>query len=183
MSETTDTTSSALGQVLALVGTSPLTANKFDSWLREGTNEPITAADLTAVIPADIMNGLAEAANVSAADAATELAKELPTFVDALPADTVAPAVGTLLALGAADPLSDTAKALSDSQSRFQSNINTLNITVTNLSAARSRIQDTDYASTTAAYIQTNILVNAGNNVLAKVNQQPQMILILLRDM
>ncbi|MCB5908121.1 flagellin [Streptomyces pinistramenti] len=72
---------------------------------------------------------------------------------------------------------------LGSSQNRFQSNINTLSITVTNLTAARSRIQDTDYAAATASYIQTNILLKAGHNVLAKVNQQPQMILILVRDL
>ncbi|MFJ8473607.1 flagellin [Kitasatospora sp. NPDC094011] len=92
--------------------------------------------------------------------------------------------------LGAANPAGNTAKALGSlpgqpgtSQNRFQSNINALNITVTNLGAARSRIKDTDYASVTAQYIQINILMNAGQNVLAKVNQQPQMILILLRGM
>ncbi|MFD4530621.1 flagellin [Kitasatospora sp. NPDC058397] len=86
-------------------------------------------------------------------------------------------------AAGALDTLNSLRGDLGSSPDRFQSDINTLNATVTDLGAARSRITDTDYAAATAQYIQANILVNAGQNVLAKVNQQPQMIMILVRDL
>jgi flagellin len=55
---------------------------------------------------------------------------------------------------------------------RLSSTINNLQLFSENLSAANSRIRDTDYASETAKNTQLNILTNAGASVLAQTNAQ-----------
>jgi flagellin len=66
-------------------------------------------------------------------------------------------------------------------QNRFQSTIANLSTTAENLSAARSRIQDADFASETAALTRAQILQQAGTAMLAQANQVPQNVLSLLR--
>lgn len=68
-------------------------------------------------------------------------------------------------------------------QNRFESNIRTQDTGVVNLSAARERIEATDYALETANYTQASILQQAGIAVLAQVNSQPKNILPLLQQL
>jgi len=57
-------------------------------------------------------------------------------------------------------------------QNRLSSTVNNLQMTAENLSAANSRIRDTDYAQETAVNTKLNILTNAGASVLAQTNAQ-----------
>jgi len=66
-------------------------------------------------------------------------------------------------------------------QNRFESTIANLNNTVNNLSAARSRIEDADYATEVSNMTKAQILQQAGTSVLAQANQVPQTVLSLLR--
>ena len=66
-------------------------------------------------------------------------------------------------------------------QSRFDSVIGNLQISVENQSAARSRIMDTDFASETANLSRAQILQQAGNAMVAQANQLPQQVMALLR--
>ncbi|MGV7960908.1 FliC/FljB family flagellin [Photorhabdus tasmaniensis] len=66
-------------------------------------------------------------------------------------------------------------------QNRFESTVNNLNNTVNNLSAARSRIQDADYATEVSNMSRGQILQQAGTAVLVQANQVPQTVLSLLR--
>jgi flagellin len=50
-----------------------------------------------------------------------------------------------------------------------------------NLSAARSRVMDTDYASETATLTKGQILQQAATAMLAQANQMPNVILTLLK--
>ncbi|RUR31380.1 flagellin [Vreelandella nanhaiensis] len=68
-------------------------------------------------------------------------------------------------------------------QNRFESVIDGLNNSIVNLSAAQSRIQDTDYAKEVSNLIRAQILQQAGMSILAQANQQPQMILRLLEGL
>ncbi|MGY6028974.1 flagellin N-terminal helical domain-containing protein [Phytobacter sp. AG2a] len=70
---------------------------------------------------------------------------------------------------------------LGASQNRFESTITNLNNTVSNLTAARSRIQDSDYATEVSNMSRAQILQQAGSSVLAQANQVPQTMLSLLR--
>lgn len=66
-------------------------------------------------------------------------------------------------------------------QNRFESTISNLQTTAENLSASRSRIQDTDFASETANLTRSQILQQAGTAMLAQANALPQQVLTLLR--
>ncbi|HEX6397799.1 MAG TPA: flagellin, partial [Steroidobacteraceae bacterium] len=66
-------------------------------------------------------------------------------------------------------------------QNRFDSTINSLQAVSENLSASRSRIQDTDFAAETAALTRAQILQQAGTAMVAQANQVPQNVLSLLR--
>ncbi|MBY5924932.1 MULTISPECIES: FliC/FljB family flagellin [unclassified Halomonas] len=65
-------------------------------------------------------------------------------------------------------------------QNRFETAINNMATTETNLSAARSRIEDADYAVEVANMTRAQILQQAGTSVLAQANQVPQSVLSLL---
>ena len=65
-------------------------------------------------------------------------------------------------------------------QNRLEATDRNLGIRIENLSAARSRIIDADFASETAQYTQWNILQQAGASVLSQANQMPQVALQLL---
>jgi len=65
-------------------------------------------------------------------------------------------------------------------QNRFTSTISNLSVSIENLSASRSRIQDTDFASETAELTRNQILQQAGTAMLAQANQIPQGVLSLL---
>ncbi|WP_315637381.1 MULTISPECIES: flagellin [Microbacterium] len=66
-------------------------------------------------------------------------------------------------------------------QNRFESTINSLNVSAENLAAAESRIRDTDMASEMVKFTSANILSQAGTAMLAQANQANQGVLQLLR--
>ena len=66
-------------------------------------------------------------------------------------------------------------------QSRFETAVSNLESTSENLSASRSRIQDTDFASETAKLTRGQILQQAGTAMLAQANSLPNGVLSLLR--
>lgn len=76
----------------------------------------------------------------------------------------------------------DTTRAsLGAVQNRFESTISNLTNVSENASAARSRIQDADFAQETANLTRNQILQQAGTSILAQANQLPQQVLSLLQ--
>ncbi|AUL72133.1 flagellin [Pseudoalteromonas sp. 13-15] len=65
-------------------------------------------------------------------------------------------------------------------QNRFQSTIRNQSNIAENLSAAKSRIQDTDFAQETANLTKMQILQQASQTILSQANQRPQAALSLL---
>ncbi|MGY3858711.1 flagellin B [Aeromonas intestinalis] len=65
-------------------------------------------------------------------------------------------------------------------QNRFDSTIRNQSNVSENLSAARSRIRDADFATETANMTKQNILQQAASSILAQANQRPQSALSLL---
>lgn len=65
-------------------------------------------------------------------------------------------------------------------QNRFQSTIRNLSNISENVSSARSRIKDTDFAVETAALTKNQIIQQASTTVLSQANQRPQAALSLL---
>ena len=68
-------------------------------------------------------------------------------------------------------------------QNRFQAAITGLNTDATNLTSARSSIQDTDYAQATSNLSKAQILQQASTAMVAQANMIPQNILSLLQKL
>lgn len=67
-------------------------------------------------------------------------------------------------------------------QNRFESTISNLANVSENLSASRSRILDTDFASETANMTKLQIMQQAGTAMLSQANQLPQAVMSLLQS-
>jgi flagellin len=66
-------------------------------------------------------------------------------------------------------------------QNQMEFSVNNITELSSNLSSARSRVIDTDYASETAALTKGQILQQAATAMLAQANQMPNVILTLLK--
>ena len=120
-----------------------------------GTNElTVTSVDLTAVNTAIGALDITSAANATAALTAI---------------DTQLGTVTTARATWGAV------------QNRFDSVISNLQVTNENLTAARGRIMDADFAVETANLSRSQILQQAGTAMLAQANQIPQQVLRLIQ--
>ena len=81
----------------------------------------------------------------------------------------------------AINTVSTTRAGLGALQNRLEHTINNLDVAVENLSAANSRIRDTDMAKEMMNYTKMNVLVQSAQAMLAQANQQPQSVLQLLQ--
>jgi len=77
--------------------------------------------------------------------------------------------------------VSETRASLGAVQNRLEHTINNLGTTSENLTAAESRIRDTDMAKEMMNFTKNNILTQAAQSMLAQANQQPQGVLQLLQ--
>ncbi|MEE1131346.1 MAG: flagellin Hag [Caryophanon sp.] len=80
----------------------------------------------------------------------------------------------------ALNKVSKTRASLGAVQNRLEHTINNLGATSENLTAAESRIRDTDMAKEMMGFTKNNILMQAAQSMLAQANQQPQGVLQLL---
>lgn len=81
----------------------------------------------------------------------------------------------------AIDTVSTYRASLGAAQNRLEHTVNNLNVTSENITAAESRIRDTDMADEMTAFTKNNILSQAAQSMLAQANAQPQGILSLLQ--
>ncbi len=79
------------------------------------------------------------------------------------------------------DQVSTARAELGAKQNRLEHTLNNLATTHENISAAESRIRDTDMADEMTAYTKNNILVQAAQAMLAQANTVPQGVLQLLQ--
>ncbi|HEY9545528.1 MAG TPA: flagellin [Solimonas sp.] len=125
-------------------------------------------------------SGTATAASTGLTAATTNATTS--TGFAALDLSSVAGADDAINAMDAALASVNTTRAqLGAVQNRFESAVSNLATTTENLSAARSRIQDTDYAAETANMTRAQILQQAGTAMLAQANSAPQNVLSLLK--
>ena len=95
---------------------------------------------------------------------------------------TVTASNATLSSIDAAlTQINTTAAQFGAYQTRFNSIVTGLQANATNLSAARSRITDTDYAQQTAALTKAQILQQASTAMVSKTLQIPQNVMTLLQ--
>jgi flagellin len=104
------------------------------------------------------------------------------TTIDQLDISTVDGSTQAISSVDAAlQQINEMRGAMGAVQSRFESTINNLQSASENISAARSRIVDADFASETAELTKAQILQQAGTAMLAQANQLPQAVLGLLQ--
>ena len=128
-------------------------------------------ADVDAFDPAD----LAATADALTGDASSRTIAELDIT-------TVKGSQEAIIAIDQAIQAIDAQRAdLGAVQNRFENTIGNLQNISENVTAARGRIQDTDFASETANLSKQQILQQAGTAILAQANQLPQAVLSLLR--
>ena len=110
------------------------------------------------------------------------LSTDASMAVDTLDVSTSALANDAIDSVDAALKTVDTARAtLGATLNRFDSVISNLQTSSTNLSAAKSRIEDADYAVEVANMTRAQILQQAGTSVLSQANQSTQSVLKLLQ--
>ena len=116
----------------------------------------------------------------------------VPAFAEPVDADKigiesidVTTQAGAWIALkkidSAVDQVNSARATLGAVQARFENTVNNIDIQVENLSAARGRIIDADFAKETANLSRTQILQQAGTAMVAQANQIPQNVLQLLQ--
>ncbi len=117
--------------------------------------------------------------NVNSTAIGGDLSGLVDTF-NSTPAHTTAQALitGVDKALG---DISNVRSSLGATQNRLEHTIANLSVASENLTAAESRIRDTDMAAEMVNFIRLQILQQAGLAVLAQANVNPQVILNLLR--
>ncbi|MDQ2928368.1 MAG: flagellin [Pseudomonadota bacterium] len=104
------------------------------------------------------------------------------TAVAGLDVSSVAGANAALSSIDAALQTIDSSRAsLGAIQNRFTSTVSNLQNSSQNVTAARSRIQDTDFAAETANLSRAQVLQQAGTAMVAQANQMPQQVLKLLQ--
>lgn len=80
----------------------------------------------------------------------------------------------------AIDKVSSHRAKLGAAQNRLEHTVNNLKVTSENITAAESRIRDTDMADEITAFTKNNILLQASQSMLAQSNSVPQSVLSLL---
>lgn len=154
-------------------GTYDSTTGKYAEYAikdEDGNMYKIAAGDVDATTGA-VTHDFTDAAGLQAAKDAYDADADAGLTATANPLATLD------TALSSVDALRSDLGAI---QNRFESAINNLSTTETNLSAARSRIEDADYADEVSNMTRAQILQQAGTSVLAQANQLPQNVLSLL---
>ena len=102
--------------------------------------------------------------------------------VNALDVSTVAKANESIDKVNQAiDTVSAYRAQLGAAQNRMEHTINNLKVTSENVTAAESRIRDTDMADEMTSYTKNNILMQAAQSMLAQSNSMPQGVLNMLQ--
>ena len=66
-------------------------------------------------------------------------------------------------------------------QNRLESTVDSLDVTYESMTAAYSRIMDTDMAREMTEYTNLQVLTQAGTSMLAQANERPSQVLQLLQ--
>ncbi len=163
-----------------------------DTTPKDNAGDLSAAADITLAAAAGYANGALKLSSSAAYSLATTTPADLAKITGEA-SGTLAKVsdVDVTTAYGAQNAIDviDAAIAFIDSQrsdlgavqNRFDNTISNLQSISENVSAARGRIQDTDFAAETANLSKNQILQQAGTAILAQAKQLPQAVLSLLQ--
>jgi len=177
----TDTNTEAKEKIAAALGAGGMSATTSAGDIN------ITASSasqtLTVVSNATSTGGLLAAASstTEVTQTTTAVTETAGKFVSDLDIKTQGGAQTALLTIDLAIAEIDGQRAdLGALQNRFEHTISNLANIEENVSASRSRIRDTDFATETAQMTKNQILQQAGTSILAQANQLPQAALSLI---
>ena len=137
-----------------------------------GTISVTLAANTSLDFTNNVNSGLADSTGTTVTGAALSTI----SVVDQAQARTAISAVDNAL-----KTVSEGRAELGAFQSRFESVIANLDLGAENAQAARSRVQDADFAVESANLAKNQVLQQAGMSVLAQANALPQQVLALLQ--
>ena len=205
-SNSTDTgvTATVLGDDLVLEGTGSITLTDFDDLsfnktlttsATDGFTAATTAAGASEVVEAGIQltstNGLpiqvdvADNANAAALGFTDQNVSGDGKFGSAVNSIDISTAAGAQKAIGiidnALETINETRGDLGAINNRLDFTISNLSNVAENVSAARSRIEDADFAAESANLSRAQVLQQAGTSMLAQANAAPQQVLSLLQ--
>lgn len=170
VTQTASGTGSALGLNSAVTGTSIL---NFESTVTLSSSSTFTITAGTTSATAASIGGLANG---------TYGQGKSGQSLSTINVSTAAGANAAITAIDNAITSVNSSRAnLGAIQNRFASTVSTLASTTENLTAAKSRITDADFASETANLTRAQILQQAGTAILAQANSLPNGVLALLR--
>ncbi|WP_065978737.1 flagellin [Pseudoalteromonas lipolytica] len=136
--------------------------------------ETLTSAAVDGDGAAYTITGTATSVDLTTANQVTTVAEDID----------ISTAVGSSNALAIIDnalgEINESRASLGAVQNRFGHTISNLANISENVSASRSRIQDTDFATETAHMTKNQILQQAGTSILSQANQIPQAAISLL---
>ncbi len=147
-----------------------------------GTAVTASSVNLSSSSAAGITIGGDAQGNAGLTDGYTAATATAGAGVSSLNLTTQAGASSAIATVDAALASIDSARGdLGAIQNRFESTIANLQNVSENVSAARSRIMDADFAAETAAMTKAQVMQQAGTAMLAQANQLPQIALSLLQ--
>ncbi len=151
-----------------------------DSGLSAATTR--SSINLSSSSSAGITIGGAQVAEAGLTAGLTAATATVGAGVSSLDLTTASGSTSALTVLDSALATINSSRAtLGAVQNRFSTTMASLQTTSENVSAARSRIQDADFAQETAEFTKQSILQQAGISILAQANSLPQQVLALLR--
>jgi flagellin len=162
-----------------------MTATELDSDLKStGSTASMTAANATVTAIGQVEVSTSGSLLTATSTTATAVAATDTATINSIQALDIGTDVGAQNAIdvidGALAQIDGQRADLGALQNRFNHTISNLSNIETNVSASRSRIRDTDFASETAMMTKNQILQQAGTSILAQANQLPQAALSLL---
>ena len=177
----------ALGQILAEINVKSADTGVTAFLEKDGSKYTISYRSTsdtagTTAVAAITVTGASAALNTALSVGTSSITAAAAVGIDKVDIGTQAGAWEALQRIDKAIDKVNTARAeLGAIQTRFEKSIENIDIQQENISAARGRITDADFAQETANLSRTQILQQAGTAMVAQANQLPQQVLQLLQ--
>ncbi len=181
----THSDTAAGAETMTVISRDYANANNGDTIVLSENETPATDTDSTRIM-GEVQLSSTNAFNVTASDTSfndvTTVESSALVAVSSIDIGTVSGAQSAIGIIdGALDFINTVRGELGAVQNRITSTINNLENISNNVSAARSRIQDADFAAETSELTRNQILQQAGTAMLAQANALPQNVLSLLQ--
>ena len=177
----------ALGQILAEINVKSADTGVTAFLEKDGSKYTISYRSTsdtagTTAVAAITVTGASAALNTALSVGTSSITAAAAVGIDKVDIGTQAGAWEALQRIdNAIDKVNSARGELGAIQTRFEKTVENIDIQNENLTAARGRVVDADFAQETANLSRTQILQQAGTAMVAQANQLPQQVLSLLR--